>query len=235
MRRSPFIWLGSGRTRRRGVARKGRLLDQAARADLPVPSGGILLDEFYQICLTEGLAEQVGDLVVVPDPIWLHEVLYQDVRFPRLPQVVAVRSATAVSADHARLDQITRLDVDFYDPLQLATALREAWTAMNRVNDYQSRDILVMEMVTSQTAGTALTAAAVVQDQVTVITSKPGEERGSFAMNRLRAFQRKSGELPHFAQRLQMLLRGVRRTFGRGDWRIDWADDGQICWLLQVH
>jgi hypothetical protein len=31
-----------------------------------------------------------------------------------------------------------------------------------------------------------------------------------------------------------MLLGGVRRTFGRGDWSIKWADDGRICWLLEV-
>jgi hypothetical protein len=35
-------------------------------------------------------------------------------------------------------------------------------------------------------------------------------------------------------QRLQQLLRGVRRTFGQGNWQIDWLDDGRICWLIQI-
>ncbi len=96
MRQSPFIWLGSGRTRRRNVARKGSLLDQAARSGLPVPRGGILLDDFYRICLENGVVEEVAGAVAVPDPEWLHEVLYGEVRFPRLEKLVAVRSASAV-------------------------------------------------------------------------------------------------------------------------------------------
>lgn len=34
--------------------------------------------------------------------------------------------------------------------------------------------------------------------------------------------------------RLQLLLRAVRRHFGRGDWDIEWADDGTRCYLLQL-
>ena len=67
------------------------------------------------------------------------------------------------------------------------------------------------------------------------VIATPGEfEPASFVIDRLRAFQRTSGEMPPFARRLQKLLRGVRRTFGRGDWCIEWADDGEICWLVQV-
>ena len=234
MRQSPFIWLGSGRARKRAVDHKGRLLDEAARADLPVPSGGILLDEFYRICLAEGLAELSEDVVVIADPVWLYEVLFQDVRFPRLKKAVAVRSATTVLLDNARSERVTRLNVDFNDPVQVATALREVWTAMNRGETYPKRDVLIMEMVTIQMEGTALSASEGVDDRITLTKSTPGVEPASFMMDRLRAFQRTSGDMPPFARRLQKLLRGVRRTFGRGDWSIDWADDGKICWLLQV-
>ncbi len=37
-----------------------------------------------------------------------------------------------------------------------------------------------------------------------------------------------------FALRLQRLLHDVRRTFGLGDWDIEWADDGIRCWLVQI-
>jgi hypothetical protein len=58
---------------------------------------------------------------------------------------------------------------------------------------------------------------------------------GSFTLEKIGAFQRASANKPPFARRLQKLLRGVRRSFGKGDWRIDWVDDGEICRLLQIY
>ena len=235
MRQSPFIWLGSGRSRRRKIARKGRLLDQAARAGLPVPSGGILLDDFYQICLSEGLVELEAEELVVPVPIWLLEVLYRDVRFPRLEKSTAVRSAAVHSAGESHSGTTAYLDVDFNDPLQVAEALRKVWTAMNRLNAEQSHDILVMEMISIQTAGEALSASGSTKDQIKLIEGTDKDSPGSFTLEKLRIFQRASSGLPPYARRLQKLLRGVRRSFGKGDWRFDWADDGQICWLMQIY
>ncbi|MCZ7668469.1 MAG: hypothetical protein M5U34_15385 [Chloroflexi bacterium] len=40
--------------------------------------------------------------------------------------------------------------------------------------------------------------------------------------------------MPPYAQRLQKLLRGIRRTFGQGSWQVDWLDDGEICWVVKV-
>ena len=235
MRQSPFIWLGSGRTRKRKVARKGRLLDQAARSGLPVPSGGILLDDFFRICLLEGLADLVGGAVVIPDPIWLHEVLYRDVRFPRLDKLAAVRSAAAIPAGESRPIGIARLDVDFRDPVQVAEALRDVWSAMNHLNSEQPLDVMVMEMVSIQTSGEAISAMDSTKDQINVKVGANSELSGSFALEKIGAFQRASANMPPFARRLQKLLRGVRRSFGKGDWRIDWADDGEVCRLLQIY
>lgn len=235
MRQSPFIWLGSGRTRKREVARKGRLLDRAARSGLPVPSGGILLDDFYRICLSEGVVEIVDNAVVVPDPVWLHEVLYRDVRFPRLEKAVAVRSAVAIRSADDQPIGMARLNIDFNDPVQMAKALREVWSIMNRLNDEQSHDILVMEMIMIQTAGEALSASDKTKDQVELTLGTDGPLSGSFTLDKIGTFQRTSADLPPFARRLQKLLRGVRRSFGKGKWRADWADDGKICWLLQIY
>ena len=47
-------------------------------------------------------------------------------------------------------------------------------------------------------------------------------------------FPRTDSNLPLYAQRLQKLLRGIRRTFGAGSWQIDWLDDGEICWVTKV-
>lgn len=235
MRQSPFIWLGSGRTRKRKVARKGGLLDQAARSGLPVPYGGILLDDFYRICLLEGLAESVGGAVVIPDPVWLYEVLYRDVRFPRLKKFAAVRSAAAIPAGESHTNGIARLDVDFRDPVQVAEALKGVWSAMNRLDSEQPLDVLVMEMVAVQTAGEAMSALDSTKDRIDVTMGVDSELYGSFSLEKIGAFQRASANMPPFARRLQKLLRGVRRSFGKGDWRIDWADDGEICRLLQIY
>jgi len=235
MHQSPFIWLGSGRTRKRKVARKGRLLDQAARSGLPVPYGGILLDDFYRICLLEGLAESVDGAVIIPDPVWLHEVLFRDVRFPRLKKFAAVRSAAASTAVESHPITIARLDVDLREPVQVAEALREVWSAMHRLNSEQPLDVLVMEMVSIQTAGKAMSALDSTKDQINVTIGTDSELYGSFTLEKIGAFQRASANKPPFARRLQKLLRGVRRSFGKGDWRIDWVDDGEICQLLQIY
>lgn len=235
MRKSPFIWLGSGRTRKRKVGRKGRLLDQAARSGLPVPYGGILLDDFYRICLLEGLAESVDGAVVIPDPVWLHEVLFRDVHFPRLKKFAAVRPAAAIPAGKSYPITIARLGVDFREPVQVAEALREVWSAMIRLNSEQPLDVLVMEMVAIQTAGEAMSALGSTKDQINVNMGVDGELYGSFTLEKIGAFQRVSADKPPFARRLQKLLRGVRRSFGKGDWRIDWADDGEICRILQIY
>ena len=40
-------------------------------------------------------------------------------------------------------------------------------------------------------------------------------------------------DLP-FYNRLQSLLKNIRRIFGEKEWDVEWADDGNICWLLQI-
>ena len=95
MRKSPFIWLGSGRAKRRDVARRGVVIDQVAKARLPVPEGAILMDELLRIYLEEGVAEQRGQRIHIPDPLWQLEVLYRDVRFPRLNTTAVLRALPA--------------------------------------------------------------------------------------------------------------------------------------------
>lgn len=232
MQKSPFIWLGSGRARRRGVARKGQLLDQAARLGLPVPSGGILLEDFYHICLAEGVIELAGSKVVVPDPVWLQQVLFRDVRFPHLQKEVVVRPAA--SSDSRAGEQMKRaqLGVDLDDAEQLAGALRLLWSRENRKG--QAHDVLIMEMVAVEMSGEAITDKEQDQDMIQ-INSGPSELLAStFSLQQIGTFQRASRDALPFARRLQKLLRGVRRSFGKGRWRVDWADDASICWLLQI-
>jgi len=58
----------------------------------------------------------------------------------------------------------------------------------------------------------------------------------SYTLPKLRAWEQptSAGDSPAWARRLQALLRDVRGVFGARDWDVEWADDGDRCWLLQV-
>ena len=209
----PFIWLGSGRAKKRGIAEKGRLLDQAAKAGLPVPIGGILQDAFVQICLDAEVIGAANGRYTIPDPDWLFEVLYQDVHFPMLDGLISVRGAGKAA-----------LNIDPTDPDQLAKALMDVW---NAIPTDQPRDLLLMQMVEGEVAGTAVN-----HPQKSATMTTPTD---TLDLPPLRFWQRPSASLPPYAQRLQKLLRGLRRTFGDENWQIEWLDDGEICWLMQMH
>jgi hypothetical protein len=215
--KTPFIWLGSGRTKKRDVATKGLLLDLAAKRGLPVPSGAILLAEFCQLLLAEGVVVNENGRFSTTDPQWLHETLYQGVRFPHFNNLVAVRTAAAAGVE-------PQLGVTFDDANQLSSSLCEIWSQMAD----QQRDILVMEMVDCRESGTAVTRPDSAQDTIRFHDQPP------VSLTQLRPWQRPDSAEPAHLQRLQMLLRGVRRSLGKKAWQIDWMDDGRICWLLQI-
>lgn len=240
MRLAPFVWLGSGRAKKRGVGEKGHLLDAAARAGLPVPTGGILLDEAYRLLLAEGVVVQ-DERVTIPDPGFLHHTLFAAIRFPRMDRLVAVRP-TFSSEDQLCLGEKelfpVALGVDLASPDKLAESLAAVWTAaFNRESrqgkgaGYVRRDTLIMEMVDGETSGKAVTRHNRDGDLVTWGTPSGNS---TLALPVLRAWQRPDKESPLFAQRLQRLLRGIRRTFGAAGWQITWAHDGEVCWLLTL-
>lgn len=223
MTKTPFIWLGSRRAHKRGVDAKGALLDQAAAAGLPVPDGAVLLHDLYPLLLDVGLVIENNGRILIDSPQELHAALYQDVRFPRLNTPVVVRPAVVGCA-------ASRLHVDFGDPAQLAAALSAIWSALHRHDPNGRKDVLVMAMVMAETVGTAVLHAADQPDNVIVEDAANPD----LLLSPLGRWQRPASDLPPYAQRLQQLLRGVRRTFGTAVAQIDWIDDGQICWLVEV-
>lgn len=211
-----FIWLGSGRSRKWDVGAKAQYLDQAAQAGLPVPAGAILLDEFFQLALAEGVivAGEHGAFTA-PDPQWLSETLFEGVRLPHLGKPAAVRAAVPLTG------YVPRLTVDLNDPVELSRSLCTVWSLA--AQGEARRDVLIMAMVTGDEAGTAVSHHTTKTDQIP-----------PFNLVQLGAWQRPSKALPPHVQRLQQLLRGIRRTFGARNWVVDWVDDGRICWLLQI-
>jgi rifampicin phosphotransferase len=218
MNQLPFIWLGAGRARKRGVAVEGRLLDTAACAGLPVPAGALLLDEFYRLLVDAGVVVVENGRLIISNPHWLHETFYTQLRFPQLNRRVTVRAVTDIEAFVN--------DVDLKDAGQLAQALNHAWSALGSGGTASRRDVLILEMVTTSQSGVAWSRQ---RDQGDLV--REGTAHESFELPQLHGWQRPDSHLPPFARRLQQLLRGVRRTVGEGEWEISWADDGRVCWL----
>ncbi len=219
---SHFVWLGSGRTRKFNLTDKPRLLDKAARARLPVPNGGLLLDLFFWLAWEKRMVREENNTIIIPDPAALMELLYKTVRFPRLDKPVAIRSCFPKN-----IPGQAHLNIQPDDALALSEALSQIWTAVLPYEDV-SRNVLFMEMVDVQWEGTAVTDSSAGSDRYSVIGDRYA------VLPRPGWFGRSKGDLPDYGRRLQKLLGGVRRTLGKGVWEVTWGDVGRICWILQI-
>ncbi len=215
-----------------------RLLDETASAGLPVPAGAILLDEFYQILLESGVATLQTGRLEIREPAQLYDTLYNGIRFPRLDYRVTVRplySAAGAAVDAG--DSWPPPAVDFTAIAELTHTLTGLWQAalsweqQNPAAPILRRDVIVMKAVTTHTSGEAVSRLDENSDS---IRYQEGAATGTLRLARLNSWQRPDTDLPLFGQRLQQLLRGVRRTVGKGNWQIQWADDGRICWLVKI-
>lgn len=231
MRKTPFIWLGADRARKWPVGEKARLLDKAAHAGLPVPPGAILLDELYQLLLEEEVILADAGFVRIPDPDWLFETFYEGVRFPRLERRMLPRRA--FSLDSAAFSAPAPLSlVDLLNPDELTQMFQSVWSLPDAPANLR-RDMLLMEEIGAEVWGTAVSTPDS-PDQTSY--QRPGTPATDLTLPQLGRFGRVTPGLPPFAQRLQKLLRGSRRTFGPATpWQIEWRDDGHICWVIQVN
>jgi pyruvate,water dikinase len=226
-----FVWLGSGRARRRKVTDRGVYLDRAAQAGLPVPPGAILLQELYRTFTAKGLVEYLQGRALIPDPELLHNTLFYSVHLPRFMRPVtftplfAPKTGPLAEADAATSPHPA---VDMNDAGEVARALAALWSEAPNRPDSRA-DILLLEWIEGEIAGRACSLAADETDRVEV-TGQPQMQ----TLPRLRGWLQPPSDVPPYARRLQMLLGGVRRTLGRGNWAIEWADDGQICWLRDL-
>jgi len=234
--KTPFIWLGSKRAKKRGVGPLGFRLDEAAKAGLPVANGAILQHEFYQLLLDEGLIQWQNGRFHADNPLEIHDALYTAVRFPQLTTPVTVRPAF----ESLQKPPTVLQNIQFTDASQLTNALCIMWNDGGPPTSDMRRDVLVQETVSSQFHGIAISKPTESFDQVdyahvnadTTQTTLNFDQR--LQIPRLRRWQAPEKSLPAFAQRLQNLLRGMRRTFGDESWQIEWIDNGRICQLNQI-
>lgn len=247
------LWLplGYGSAAKYGIGPKAALLDVARRYGLPVPTGIILVDEAWRRALGVGLVRRHddGSLSLTDGSRLVFAIGFPNFEW-ELPGPFAVRSA--FSAEDGATQSLagyftSRLNVDGREPAQMAEALRAVWESAERYAaefGELRRDVLIMRMVDAKHSGVAFTEHAYADDLVNftegladklVSGAVAGE---SLSLPKLRAGEKPHADLPDWAQRLQILLREVRRVFshrrsGR-DWDIEWADDGEQCWLVQI-
>lgn len=206
------------------VGPKAALLSRCAGAGLRVPAGAVLLDADG----TEPTTAALGPL--------------------RPGEQVALRSAFGVEdgAVHSAAGRYTSvLHVSTDDPAALTGALHAVWAS----GPGTRRDLLVMRMVDAVHAGVAVLQEDFEDDLVEAVEGTAEDLVGGTATDvrrllvpRLRHSWERAHRgsdhwrtpLPPWAMRLARLLRGVRRVVRTGDWDVEWADDGRVCWLLQV-
>lgn len=208
-----FAWLGSKRAAKRDVAEPGCLLDRAANARLPVPAGGILLHDFYELAVNEGIVQETDGVITAVSPQALYDLLYNIARFPRLEGEMVLRPLQDNQFG------LTQAPIQAGDAAALTTSLCESWQSQKG-----RHDVLLITLPQTELAGTAVSPPNAESDEMIL-------PEGKLSLPRLGRWQRPDNTLPPHARRLQMLLRGVRRSFGDVGWEIEWWDDGRICWL----
>lgn len=203
------LGLGSGLVSQRGIGGKAARLDQARLAGLPVPAGFVIPDGATPPDLRRWLSATQTDSL-------------------------AVRSA--FSAEDLRHDSLagwftTKLNVG---EQAFVAAVEEVRASADRAPGAFRRDVLVMAMVAADRAGVAFSEPETYDDRVNVATGTAerlvgGDEAGEAVM-----IPRLEPAAPGWQRRLQQLLDDVRRVFGDEPWDVEWADDGAVCWLVQV-
>jgi rifampicin phosphotransferase len=218
------VVLGGHDSRASDAAPKASMLHRAALAGVAIPFGVVVLDAVYDAWVADGC----------PLPPELQA------------SPVAVRSAFA-SEDNSRFSHAgtfaSVLRVPGNDPVAIAAAAAEVRASGD--GSVVRRDLIVMKMVDAKHAGVAFTEREHEDDLVNLVQGTAedlmtGKVTGqSLDIPRCRRGETTDMLLPSWAQRLQRVLQLVRELanvnrWGSGDWDVEWADDGAVCWVVQL-
>lgn len=228
------VWLGCSPWPAQAVGPKAAYLHRAKAAGLPVPPGILVLEEALAESLRQGWVHATPEGFIIAD----EDALRQALKLPPVASRVAVRSAFA--CEDGESQSMAGYFASFLDvpPSEILSALYRVWNSSRHLGMACRRDVLVMAMVDARRAGVAVTETEHEDDLINV-TEGLGDRLVSGAvagetlhLPKLRTFERPTET--GFAGRLQQLLRDVRRVFGARNWDVEFADDGEQCWLLQV-
>ncbi len=221
------------------VGPKARMIAIAMQRRIPVPPFWLLPEERLTQLLQAGLITQDDGHIHVPDAQQLHAAIIPG----RLPATVAIRSAfSAEDSAHeslaGRFESV--LAVPSGQPQAVADALCRVWSSAARTPHLARRDLMLMQMVDARHAGVAFLEQDYSFEDLVNATEGLGHRMvsGDYDAQRIElprlGRDALANRLPPWQRRLQRLLRAVRRVFGDFDWDVEWADDGKVCWLLQV-
>lgn len=230
-----YVQLGLGSATLYGVTGGAAMLDFAAAARLPVPTGLILIDEAYRRALGSGLIRvKVSGQVTCPNPTALIVALRLPNTEWEFPGPYEVRAGSSLD-DGVTAQSVNQVNVDAAFAESLADALCAAWQAASAQGDDTRRDVLITRQVKAKTAGIALIEQGF-EDDLIEIEQEGGDP---IMLPGLCAGEPASADSQPWTQRLQCLLRDTRRAFNRRgfptNWAIRWADDGECCWLVETH
>ena len=228
-----LIKVGSGNINNSKYGFKAKGLDYAACKNIFVPRGYVLPHEIWA-----GIKHNKEE----------KKKLITEIQTSLTKPSIAIRSAFSAE-DHQDNSLAgvfeTVLSIDRNKPDQIINGLDKVVKSALNYKDKSRQDILIMEMVEAKYSGVAFTESEYEDDQINWtegIASKlvSGEITGKqVSIPKLKSYDfivKKSTnikDLP-FYNRLQILLKEIRAIFGEKEWDIEWADDGNICWLLQI-
>lgn len=200
------------------------MLHRAARAGVAIPDAVVIPDAEFDIWVAAGYAlpaELRGGLLVVRSAFATEDSPQQ--------------------ANSGSFTSVLRVPAD--DRSAIATAA--AAVRASGAPAVATRDLLVMRQVAAQHAGVAFTEREHEDDLVNMVSGTAEELlTGRVSGQTLDIPRCRRGEttdvlLPPWAQRLQRVLMLVRdlshvNRWGNGDWDVEWADDGEVCWVVQL-
>ena len=228
-----ILQIGSGNIQSEKFSFKAKGLDLAAKKNIFVPKAYLLpheiLNQFESSSFqNSSLIRQIQDLPI--------------------RNSFSIRSAFAVEdqkeSSLAGMFE-TVVSVDKKNPEQIIDAIKKVLESSKRVRGGFRKDILIMEMVAAKFSGIAFTESEYQDDWINwtrglgpkLVSGEVSGEVISIPKSRNWDFmqtQNQFSEMPQFYSRLQRLLKNVRTVFSEKEWDIEWADDGNKCWLLQV-
>jgi hypothetical protein len=219
-----FVRLGSrdSNYRKLNISDKAFLLNFAVKSGLPVPHGIVVLDEVWQRLQELDVLRLDG-----PDAhVTSADFFLESMALHKLKHAVVVREAFGSLESGAAQGEWPPVSLQPGESEKLIHVLIDMW--QSGAERASRRDIIVMEWVDGQFKGHATTVATDSAD--TIIQNQTPTE-----IARLTRWQRATETTPHI-RRVQKLLRGVRHSFNlKGtDWRIEWIDDGKVCWLIEI-
>jgi rifampicin phosphotransferase len=234
------------------LGNKGLIPEKFAPVRMPVPVSGVILDEFFRYATEHGLASVAdGTTVVIPNA----RKFMDAIELPPITGLVAVRSAFTsedgnVASQAGKFATVLNVPIDSFDvspsrvvdPIPLADAIAQVWTSGLQAGVRGRLDVLVMSMVAAKHSGVAFTEIEYEDDLINYTEGLAGEmlagrEEGVvLELPKLQALETPSKAHNNlaFAPRIQMILRSIRTAMGRGNWDVEWADDGEKTWIIQV-